>query len=57
MEIHTSAGKIIPLVFKTAALALGVAAIVLTVLQVVSAETQVVLLGAGLFALAITSLK
>jgi len=49
-------GKIVTLVCKAVALAMGVAVIVLGALHAAPVETQVTLLGVGLFGLAITSL-
>jgi hypothetical protein len=51
-----STSEIIDTVFKGVALAMGVAAVVLTILNVASAETLTLLLGIGLFCLAITTL-
>jgi energy-converting hydrogenase Eha subunit A len=49
-------GKIISLVFKGVALAMGVAVVVTNILGVMDTHGQVLLLGLGLFALAITAL-
>jgi hypothetical protein len=51
-----STSDIINTVFKAVALAMGVAAVVLTILNVASTETLTLLLGIGLFCLAINSL-
>jgi hypothetical protein len=51
-----SVGQIITLVFKGIAVAMAVAVVVTNVLGVVPAETQTLLLGIGLAALAITAL-
>ncbi len=48
--------KIINLVFKGVALAMGVAVVVTNILGVMDTHGQVLLLGLGLFALAITTL-
>jgi hypothetical protein len=51
-----SVGELVTLVFKGLAVAMSVAAVVLNILDVATVETQVLLLGLGLFALAITAL-
>ena len=51
-----NAGKIIDLVFKGLALAMAVAVVVTSILGVMDTRGQILLLGIGLFALAITSL-
>jgi hypothetical protein len=48
--------KIVELVFKAVALAMGVAVVVMNILGVMDAKGQVLLLGIGLFCLAITAL-
>jgi hypothetical protein len=54
---NQSVGKTITLVFKAIAVAMSVAAVVLNILGVAPIETQVLLLGFGLFALAVTALE
>jgi hypothetical protein len=49
--------KILPLVFKAIALAMGVASVVLSFLNVAPVETNVTLLGIGLAALAVAVLS
>jgi hypothetical protein len=49
-------GKLVDLVFKAVALAMAVAVVVLNILKVASVETSILLLGIGLFGLAITTL-
>ena len=49
-------GKIVTLVFKAVALAMGVAVVVMNIMDVMDAKGQVLLLGIGLFCLAITTL-
>jgi hypothetical protein len=49
-------GKLVDLVFKTVGLAMAVAVVVLNILEVASVETSILLLGIGMFGLAITSL-
>ena len=49
--------NIISLVLKAVALAMGVAVVVLGILGVVAAETSIMLLGIGLFALALEALQ
>jgi energy-converting hydrogenase Eha subunit A len=49
-------GKIIDLVFKAVALAMGVAVVVTNIMGVMDTKGQVLLLGIGLFSLAITAL-
>ena len=51
-----SVGQIITLVFKGIAVAMGVCVVVTNILGVIPAETQTLLLGIGLAALAITAL-
>jgi hypothetical protein len=47
---------IVNLVFKAVALAMGVAVVVLSILHVATVETSILMLGIGLFCLAITEL-
>jgi hypothetical protein len=54
--MNTRIGKIIDLVFKGVALAMGVAVVVTNILGVMDAKGQIMLLGIGLFCLAITAL-
>jgi hypothetical protein len=49
-------GKIVDLVFKAVALAMGVAVVVTNIMGVMEAKGQVLLLGIGLFCLAISAL-
>lgn len=49
-------GKIIDLVFKGVALAMGVAVVVTSILDVMDTKGHILLLGIGLFCLAITTL-
>jgi hypothetical protein len=49
-------GKLIDLVFNAVGLAMAVAVVVLNILKTASIETSILLLGIGLFGLAITSL-
>ena len=51
-----SVGQIVTLVFKGIAVAMGVAVVVTSILGVIAVETQTLLLGIGLAALAITAL-
>jgi threonine/homoserine efflux transporter RhtA len=51
-----SVGQIVTLAFKGIAVAMAVAAVVTNVLGVAAVETQTLLLGIGLAALAITAL-
>lgn len=51
---NENVGKLIDLVFKCLALAMAVAVIVLNILGALDANGQTLLLGIGLFALAIT---
>jgi len=50
-------GSILPLIFKAIAVAMGVAVVVLSFLNVASVETNVTLLGIGLFALSVAVLS
>jgi len=57
MNINTkSTGNIINLVFKAVALAMGVAVIVTSIQGVMDAQGQTILLGIGLFGLAVAAL-
>jgi len=49
-------GKIVTLTFRAIALAMSVAVVVLSALKTATPETLLMLLGMGLFGLAITSL-
>lgn len=49
-------GKMIDLVLRAIAVAMAVAAVVLNVLAVAAVQTQILLLGIGLFCLAVTAL-
>ena len=49
-------GKIVTLVFKAVALAMSVAVVVTNIMGVMDIKGQVLLLGIGLFCLAITTL-
>jgi hypothetical protein len=49
-------GKLVELVFKAIGLAMAVAVLVLNILKAASTETSILLLGIGMFGLAITSL-
>lgn len=51
-----SIGKIVDMVFKAVALAMGVAVVVTTIMDVMDTKGQILLLGIGLFCLAITTL-
>jgi hypothetical protein len=51
-----SIGQIVTLVFKGIAVAMGVCVVVTSILGVIAVETQTLLLGIGLAALAITAL-
>ena len=51
-----STGNIINLVFKAVALAMAVAVVVTSILGVMDAQGQMILLGIGLFGLAVTAL-
>lgn len=52
-----NAANIISLVLKAVALAMGVAVVVLGILGTVTAETSILLLGIGLFSLALEALQ
>jgi hypothetical protein len=51
-----SLGNIVSLAFKGIALAMAVAVVVTNILGAADAEGQIIMLGIGLFALAVTSL-
>ena len=51
-----STGNIINLVFKAVALAMAVAVVVTSILGVMDVQGQIILLGIGLFGLAVTAL-
>ena len=53
---QTNVSAIISLVLRAVALAMGVAVVVLGILDAVQVETSVMLLGIGLFALALEAL-
>lgn len=53
---NPNAGKIIDIVFQGVALAMAVAVVVMNILGVMDAQSQILLLGIGLFGLAITAL-
>jgi hypothetical protein len=55
-HMNKSIGKIVDLVFKAVALAMGVAVVVTAIMGVMEPKDQVLLLGIGLFCLAITAL-
>jgi hypothetical protein len=57
MAAKQNFGKIIDLVFKAVALAMAVAVVVTNILGVMDARGQILLLGIGLFALAITLME
>jgi len=56
MANNKNFGKIVDLVFKAVALAMGVAVVVTNIMGVMDTTGQVLLLGIGLFCLAITAL-
>ena len=56
MANNKNFGKIIDLAFKGVGLAMGVAVVVTNILGVMDAKGQIMLLGIGLFCLAITAL-
>ena len=56
MATMKKAGKIIDIVFKGVALAMAVAVVVTNILGVMNTRGQILLLGVGLFGLAITQL-
>lgn len=47
-------GRLVNMIFRAVALAMGVAVVVLNILKTAAVETQTLLLGIGLFALAVT---
>jgi len=56
MATNKNIGKIVDLIFKAVALAMGVAVVVTNIMGVMEPKGQVLLLGIGLFCLAITTL-
>jgi len=54
MAVKQNTGKIIDIVFKGIALAMAVAVVVTNILGLMDTRGQILLLGIGLFALAIT---
>lgn len=56
MEKRNDFKSILPLVFRAVGLAMGVAAVVLNILKAAPLETQVSLLGFGLFSLGLAVL-
>jgi len=56
MANNKNIGKIVDLVFKAVALAMGVAVVIMNIMDVMDVKGQVLLLGIGLFCLAITLL-
>jgi hypothetical protein len=56
MSTQTNVSHIVSLALRGVALAMGVAAVILGILKAASTETTVVLLGIGLFALALDAL-
>lgn len=56
MATKTNVGKITDIIFKGIALAMAVAVVVTNILGVMDVRGQILLLGIGLFALAITQL-
>ena len=56
MKTNEHSGKIVNLVCKAVALAMGVAVVVLGALKGATVDTQVTMLGIGLFALALAAL-
>ena len=56
MAPKKNTGKIVDLVFKGVALAMAVAVVVTNIMGVMGSEGQILLLGIGLFGLAITAL-
>jgi hypothetical protein len=56
MDKTRSVSEIISIVLRAVALAMGVAAVVLSILNVAGVETQVMLLGIGLFCLALDAM-
>ena len=56
MATNKNIGKIVDLIFKAVALAMSVAVVVTNIMGVMEPKGQVLLLGIGLFCLAITTL-
>lgn len=56
MTTKKNTGKIVDLVFKGVALAMAVAVVVTNILGVMDSRGQILLLGIGLFGLALTAL-
>jgi hypothetical protein len=56
MAAKKNTGKIVDLVFKGVALAMAVAVVVTNILGVMDSRGQILLLGIGLFGLALTAL-
>jgi hypothetical protein len=56
MVTKKSTGKIVNIVFKGVALAMAVAVVVTNIMGVMDTKGQILLLGIGLFGLAITAL-
>jgi hypothetical protein len=56
MATNKNIGKIVDLIFKAMALAMGVAVVVTNIMGVMDSRGQILLLGIGLFCLAITTL-
>jgi hypothetical protein len=56
MKSKTNVGRIVDLVFKGIAVAMAVAVVVTSIMNVMDVKSQVMLLGIGLFGLAVTSL-
>ena len=54
MAVKKNAGKIFDIVFKSIALAMAMAVVVTNILGVMDTHGQILLLGIGLFALAIS---
>ena len=49
--------ELIPLIFKAIALAMSVASVVLSILNVAPAQVHIILLGLGLFALSVAAVQ
>ena len=49
--------RILPLVFKALGVSMAVAAVVLNLMKAASTETQILLMGLGLFSLALNALQ
>jgi hypothetical protein len=56
MATNKNIGKIVDLIFKAVALAMGVAVVVTNIMGVMEPKRHTLLLGIGLFCLAITAL-